>query len=177
MNLNSVLRAEATKWLHHTSMTTAVYPIEYENGFVWLCFVVVISFWMDLCVFYPCPPWLPHQHRDAHLIILVSIKRPWIILIKLTSTKMTSSNGKIFRITGRSVGNSLVTGEFPTQRPVMWSFDVFFDLHLNKQVNNCEADESRHHHDVTPSWCYSNYHHDVTVITNTQQNIYYGYDW
>ena len=29
-------------------------------------------------------------------------------------------------------GNSLVTGEFPSQRPVTWSFDVSFDLHLNK---------------------------------------------
>ena len=29
-------------------------------------------------------------------------------------------------------GNSPVTGEFPTQRPVTWSFDVFFDLCLNK---------------------------------------------
>ena len=27
--------------------------------------------------------------------------------------------------------HSLVTGEFPAQRPVMQSFDVFFDLHLN----------------------------------------------
>ena len=32
-------------------------------------------------------------------------------------------------------GNSLVTGEFPTQRPVTRSFDVFFDPRLNKQLN------------------------------------------
>ena len=32
-------------------------------------------------------------------------------------------------------GNSPVTGEFPTQRPVMLSFDVFFDLHLNKRLS------------------------------------------
>ena len=31
--------------------------------------------------------------------------------------------------------NSPVTGEFPAQRPVMWSFDVFFDLHLNKRLS------------------------------------------
>ena len=30
-------------------------------------------------------------------------------------------------------GNSPVTGEFPTQRPVTWSFGVFFDLRLNKR--------------------------------------------
>ena len=32
-------------------------------------------------------------------------------------------------------GNSPVTGEFPTQRPVMRSFDVFFDLSLNNRWN------------------------------------------
>ena len=32
-------------------------------------------------------------------------------------------------------GNSLVTGEFPSQRPVTGSFDVFFDLPLNKQLS------------------------------------------
>ena len=31
-------------------------------------------------------------------------------------------------------GNSLVTGKFPAQRPVTRSFDVFFDLHLNKRM-------------------------------------------
>ena len=44
----------------------------------------------------------------------------------------TSSNGNIFRVTGPLCGNSPVTSEFPSQRPVMWSFDVFFDLRLNK---------------------------------------------
>ena len=32
-------------------------------------------------------------------------------------------------------GNSPVTGEFPTQRPVTRSFDVFFDLRVNKRLN------------------------------------------
>ena len=32
-------------------------------------------------------------------------------------------------------GNSPVPGEFPSQRPVMRSFDVFFDLRLNKWFN------------------------------------------
>ena len=31
--------------------------------------------------------------------------------------------------------NSPVTGEFPAQRPVTQSFDVFFDLHLNKWLS------------------------------------------
>ena len=32
-------------------------------------------------------------------------------------------------------GNSSVPGEFPAQRPVTQSFDVFFDLGLNKRLN------------------------------------------
>ena len=37
---------------------------------------------------------------------------------------MTSLNGNIFRVTGPLWGES---GEFPSQRPVTRSFDVFFD--------------------------------------------------
>ena len=31
-------------------------------------------------------------------------------------------------------GNSPVTGEFPTQRPVTRSFDIFLDLRMNKPL-------------------------------------------
>ena len=33
------------------------------------------------------------------------------------------------------VGNSPVPGEFPAQRPVTRSFDVFFDLRLNQPLS------------------------------------------
>ena len=53
------------------------------------------------------------------------------------------------------VGNSPVTGEFPTQRPVTQGVDVFFDLHLNNGwVNNREAGDLRRH----------SAHYDVTVM-------------
>ena len=48
---------------------------------------------------------------------------------------MTSSNGHIFRVTDHLFGE--VTGppgDFPAQRPVTRSFDVFFDLRLEKKV-------------------------------------------
>ena len=48
---------------------------------------------------------------------------------------MTSSNGNIFRVTGPLCGEFTGPGEFPTQRPVTRSFDVFFDLHLNKRLS------------------------------------------
>ena len=49
--------------------------------------------------------------------------------------RMTSSNGSIFRVTGPLCGEFTGPGEFPTQRPVMRSFDVFFDLRLNKRLS------------------------------------------
>ena len=44
-------------------------------------------------------------------------------------------------------GNSQVTGEFPSQRPVTWSFDVFFDLRLTKRLSK----QSRRRWFETPS--------------------------
>ena len=66
-------------------------------------------------------------HRD---IIVVSDG-----LLHITDRMMTSSNEKIFRVTGHFAGNSPVPGEFPTQRPVTRSFDVYFDLRLNKRLS------------------------------------------
>ena len=48
---------------------------------------------------------------------------------------MTSSNGNIFHVTGHLCGEFTGPGEFPTQRPVTRSFDVFFDLRLNKRLS------------------------------------------
>ena len=45
---------------------------------------------------------------------------------------MTLSNGNFFRVLALCAGNSPVTCEFPTQRPVTRSFDIFVDLRLNK---------------------------------------------
>ena len=52
-----------------------------------------------------------------------------------SSHMMTSSNGNIFRVTGPLCGEFTGPGEFPTQRPVTQSFDVFFDLRLNKRLS------------------------------------------
>ena len=41
--------------------------------------------------------------------------------------------------------DSSVIGEFPAQRPVTRSFDVFFDLRLNKRLSNRRH---RAHYDV-----------------------------
>ena len=40
-----------------------------------------------------------------------------------------------FALLALCAGNSLDTGEFPSQRPVARSFDVFFDQRLNKRLS------------------------------------------
>ena len=42
---------------------------------------------------------------------------------------------KFFALLAICAGNSPVTGEFPAQRPVTRSLDVFFDLRLNEPLS------------------------------------------
>ena len=48
---------------------------------------------------------------------------------------MTSSNGNIFRVTGLCAGNSPVPVNSPHKGQFTRSFDVFFDLRLNKRLS------------------------------------------
>ena len=47
---------------------------------------------------------------------------------------MTSSNENIFRVTAICEGNPPVAGGFQSQRPVTQSFDILYDLRLNKRL-------------------------------------------
>ena len=58
-----------------------------------------------------------------------------LALCVINIVMMTSSNGNIFRVTGPLCGEFTGPGEFPTQRPVTRSFDVFFDLRPNKRLS------------------------------------------
>ena len=49
-------------------------------------------------------------------------------------TMMTSSNGNFFRVTGLLCGEFTGHREFPSQRSVAQSFDIFFDLRLSKRL-------------------------------------------
>ena len=81
------------------------------------------------------------------------------------SIMMTSSNGNFFRVTGPLCGEFTGPGEFPAQRPVTRSFDVFFDLRLNKRLSKqswgwrfktSSCSLWRHRHDI-PETQLSNY--------------------
>ena len=45
-------------------------------------------------------------------------------------------------------GKSLVTGEFPSQRPVTQNFDIFFDLRLSKRLRSVIWKRHRAHYDA-----------------------------
>ena len=65
---------------------------------------------------------------------------------------MTSSNGKLFHVTGPLWRESTTSSGFRSQRSVLWSFDVFFELHLNEWLNNLDGVDLRcrgTHYDVT----------------------------
>ena len=95
---------------------------------------------------------------------------------------MTSSNGNIFRVTGPLCGEFTGPRWIPPQRPVTRSFDVFFDMRLNKQLSKQSwgwwfAGDLRH-------YCF---HYDVTVMifqegefdwSQQQQTVIFGtYLW
>ena len=63
--------------------------------------------------------------------------KEWSLLVKLDfcKTLWCHQMETFSALLAICVGNSLVSGEFPTQRPVTWSFDVFFDLRLNKRLS------------------------------------------
>ena len=62
-------------------------------------------------------------------------------------------------------GNSPVTGEFPTQRPATWSFDVFFDLLLNQQLSK-QWRRWSFEMLLFPLWCHCN---AVSVVKTLQE--------
>ena len=60
------------------------------------------------------------------------------------------SNGNIFRVTGPLCREFTGPGEFPAQRPVTRSFDVFFDMRPNKRLSK----QPWGWWFETPSWSY-----------------------
>ena len=58
-------------------------------------------------------------------------------------------------------GNLPVTGEFPTQRPVTQSLDVFCDLRLNKRLSKQNIGDLRRHRA----------HYDVNVMYQTRRRV------
>ena len=64
-------------------------------------------------------PWLLHVHS-----------REWVIILPWWRHQMETFSALL----AICAGNSPVSGEFPAQRPVAGSYDIFFDLCLNKRL-------------------------------------------
>ena len=70
----------------------------------------------------------------GHCTVIMKLEL-WVEFVESQMDMMTSSHGNIFRVTGPLCGKFTGPGEFPAQRPVTRSFDVFFDLRLNKRLS------------------------------------------
>ena len=76
------------------------------------------------------------SHVINHSCVETKLFQEWYV----NPNMMTSSNENISALLALCAENSPVTGEFPSQRPVMRSCDVFFDLRQNKQLSKQSRD-------------------------------------
>ena len=108
------------------------------------------------------------------------------VVVGLEKNMMTSSNGNNFRVTGPLCGEFTGPGEFPTQRPVTRSFDVFFDVRLNHVTSHHTTSHyiitsyhiiaSSHHHIITSPHHHHHHHttqHHITLshLINSSHHI------
>ena len=90
--------------------------------------------WCVIKIFINCCPEV--TNKGVHLTFIFTQNLVYTDFMHLLQIyMMTSSNGDIFRITGRCKENPPVASGFPSQRPVTLSFDIFFDVRLNKRLN------------------------------------------
>ena len=95
-----------------------------------------------------CREWYLLGNRDYFTLMLLSLPFhvKWTSLLCIFFDElchivigdhfmMTSWNGIFYALLAICAGNSPVSNEFPTQRPVTRSFDVFIDLRLNKRLS------------------------------------------
>ena len=68
---------------------------------------------------------------DNHTASNTANRRPCLISYSGWRHQMETSSALLALCAGKSP----VNGEFSTQRPVTWSFDVFFNLRLNKRLS------------------------------------------
>ena len=67
---------------------------------------------------------------NAMIILIISVVQYWYNYLTWWRHQMEAFSALL----ALCAGNSPITGEFPAQRPVTRSFDVFFDLRLNKPL-------------------------------------------
>ena len=102
-----------------------------------------------------CMPWLDMKQ-------IISAKWGFCLGYYYFVLSWWRHHGNIFRITRHLWGNSPIPGEFPAQRPVTRSFDLFFDLRPNKRLSKQSwsrwfdtpsRPSWRHRNDNMPEFC------------------------
>ena len=104
-----------------------------DDIFKFMFLIEIMAFWLK----FHWSVLLMVQLRKKSVLVRIIIWRLFGTkpVSELMMVMMTSSNGNIFRVTGPLCGEFTGPGEFPTQRPVTRSFDVFFYLRLNKRLS------------------------------------------
>ena len=107
--------------------------------------------------------WIETYHQvDAHVTLLQWCKASW----------WRHQMETLSALLALCAGNSPVTGEFPTQRPVTRSFDVFFDQRMNKLLSK----QSWGWRFETPSVSLWRHCNDDTVFKDSKDFIQLKYD-
>ena len=91
-------------------------------------------FYMDV-ITYPCPGLLSVKQASEGRTAAAERTRHWKKIKHRKSSWWRHQMETFSALLAFCAGNSPVTGEFPTQRPVTRSFDVLFDLRLNKRLS------------------------------------------
>ena len=107
----------------------------------WCIFFAQTKYVVNNYVAPPCH--VSYYWQEKHLTVTDAQRayiRAMVILVM-----MMSSNGNIFHVTGLLCGNPSVTGEFPSQKTVRRSFEVFFDLRLSNRLSKQDAGDLRRH--------------------------------
>ena len=93
-----------------------------------------IYLWWHTCIHVEV---MPHTHRCCEYKFILGNKisnRCWY-MIAIKHTWWRHQMKTFSALLTLCEGNSPVTREFSSQRPVTWSFDVFFDLGLKKKLS------------------------------------------
>ena len=118
-------------------------PVATFHYFRLLCLSLELSIKSTTVAAYMDDNWSPLAKCGVKLLIRpqtstvapLKFGNGWIILSHTPLSMMKSSNGKVFRVIGSLWEESTGHLWFLSRRPVTWSFEVYFDLRLNKRLS------------------------------------------
>ena len=139
---------------HKWPVTRKMFPFDDVIMYGYISLIVLSPGCFNLSQYHGCwcPGSLRRQAVSKHLSHLIMHKTIYAVNL-MQKISMIGQNSKEYNMMKHELswwrhqmetfsallaicaGSSPVTGEFPAQRPVRRSFDVFFDLHLNKRLS------------------------------------------